>query len=598
MIAPPYRANATQELMRVAQGLAPADRVVVNAKLLNVYTGELLPRRAVAIKGAWIAYVGPDAGHTLGDRTEVIDADGQTVIPGLIDGHTHLCWLFTPAEFLRFAMGGGTTTIVTETFETYPVAGYPGLLDFLAALRDQPVKIFATAPPMISISPPSQGIAPHDLERLLAREEILGLGETYWQALLQAPERLVPLLDATRAAGKTLEGHSAGASEKKLNAYVAAGISSCHEPVKAGEVLDRLRLGVHVMAREGSIRRDLQAIAAIAAEAVDLRRLILVSDGVAPQDLLADGYMEFIVRKAIACGFDPVQAVRMATLNVAEHFRLDHLIGGIAPGRYADLLIVPDLRDLRAACVISNGRVIARDGRPLVAPRPHAFSAASLNSIRLAADLPPEAFCLTADTPAKSVTVRTIEMVTDLVTRKVELQLPVRDGRLRIDRHPELARIAAVDRTREPGKTFVGLIKDFGLQEGALACSAAWDTSDIVVVGKAEHDMALAVNRIRALHGGAVFCRDGRVVAELALPIFGIMSPEPLETTARDIQAVNAAAAAAGIRFPDPLLSLIALTGAAIPFYRICEEGLVDFKGGRPHAAVVTPPPPPGPDTP
>jgi adenine deaminase len=581
--------NSTKARIAVALGHDHADMTIVNAHLLNVYTAEMLTDFDIAIKGDRIAYVGPDASHTIGPHTEVIDAQGQPVIPGLIDGHTHMAWMYTAAEFLKHAIPGGTTTIITETLEPYPVAGYAGLIDFLASLQDQPIKIFATVPPMVSTSKTAQGIPLPELEKLLARQDVLGLGETYWQGALQEPDRFLPAFNMVLQHRKNLEGHSAGASEKKLNAYVATGISSCHEPIKADEVLDRLRLGLHVMVREGSIRRDLETIAAIKDYGIDMRRLILSSDGIEPGELLEKGYMEFIVQKAINCGFDPIAAVQMATLNVAEHFGIDHLVGGIAPGKYADLLIIPDMHRIRPVYVISNGTIVAHESRILAPTRTHAFKPASLNTIHLPGDFRPDDFVLSVSTDEPDVTVRVIEMLTDLVTRESQVRLPVVDGEVRIDADQDLVKVAAIDRTHLPGKKCVGLIKNFGVQQGAMACSAAWDTSDILVVGASEADMALAVNRIRALQGGAVVSCQGQVTAELPLPIFGIMSDLPLNELASTMHTVNRAAADLGVAFPDPMLSLIALSGAAIPFCRICEQGLVNLKDGKTYAPLVKP---------
>ena len=296
----------------------------------------------------------------------MIDAGGQTVIPGLIDGHTHLAWLCKVDEFLKYAARGGTTTIVSETLEVFLVAGYEGLVDLLGSFQNQPVKIWSTAPATISISKAARGISKENLKKILERDDILGLGESYWQAVLQEPDWLLALFEQTRRAGKTLEGHSAGASEKKLAAYIASGISSCHEPINAAQVLDRLRLGLHVMVREGAVRKDLKEIAKIKDQGIDLRRLTLVSDGITPADLMANGYMETLVQKAIDYGFEPIHAIQMATLNVAEHFSLDHLIGGIAPGRLADFVIIPDETTIAAQTVVSNGRVIAQNGKLLV----------------------------------------------------------------------------------------------------------------------------------------------------------------------------------------------------------------------------------------
>ena len=573
--------DETRRLTAVALGRAHADLAVVNARMLNVYTGEILDGSQIAISEKWIAYVGRDASASIGPQTQVIDAGGKCVIPGLIEGHTHLVWLASVSEYLRYLIPGGTTTLISETMEAYPVAGIDGVLDVLASFRDQPIKLFGTAPAMVSTSRSAAGIAGRDLAALVSRDDVVGLGESYWQALLQGPDTLLPAYAAVRGHRKTLEGHSAGASEKKLNAYVAAGISSCHEPITAQEVLDRIRLGLYVMIREGSIRRDLAAISKITDMGVDFRRLILSTDGVAPEDLIAKGGLEFVLQKAIDCGFDPAAAIRMATLNVAEHFGIDDLAGGIAPGRCADMLVVPDLGTIDPVWVISNGRVVAEKGHLLVAPRVHTYSEKSRNTIRLAANFDHQRFAILADGHPSTVTVRVIEMVSDLVTREATFDMPVVGGRVPVDTARDIVKVAAVDRSNQPGKTFTGLIRGFGLARGALAASSSWDTTDIIVVGADEKDMALAVNRIVDMQGGAVLCDGGRVVQAIPMPVLGIISDLSLETLARHLAALKAAVRERGCPFPNPLLSLVALTGAAIPFFRICEEGLVDLKTGR-----------------
>jgi len=587
-ILKPKSVVETHQLMKVALGEEKADLTVVNAKVVNVYTGEILPDLGIAVKGKWIAYVGQNAKDAIGPQTEVIDACGQTVIPGLIDGHTHIAWMFTAAEFLKYAISGGTTTVVTETIEPYPVCGYDGVIDFLASLKDQPIKILATAPAMVSISRTARNMPPETLAKLLARDDILGLGESYWQAVLQEPSQILPRFEQALVAGKTLEGHSAGAGDKKLAAYVAAGISSCHEPINAAQVVERLRMGLHIMVREGSIRRDLAEIAKIKDTGIDLRRLILSTDGVEPRDLIEKGYMEFVLRKAIEYGFDPVTAIQMATLNVAEHFSLDGFIGGIAPGRYADLVIIPNVQTIEAQMVISSGKVIAEKGRLLTAPRQHTFSKQSMNSVKLPRDMKASDFIISAETNASQVNARIINMVTDLVTAELEMQWPMTNRQINPDVDQDVIKVAAIDRTHNPGKLYVGLIKGFGLKTGAMACSAAWDTSDIIVVGTNDEDMAGAVNRIRMLQGGAVVCENGEILAELPLPVFGLMSDLPIETIVRRLQEIKNAVSELGVPFPNPLLTLITLTGAAIPYLRICEEGLVNLKDGKTVEFVVS----------
>jgi len=575
------RPDESKALMKVALGQEKADLAVVNARLANVYTGEILDDCAISTKGRWIAYVGRNPDDTIGPKTEVIDAGGQAVIPGLIDGHTHLAALCKVDEFLKHAVKGGTTTIVTETLEVFLVAGYAGLVDLLESFKNQPIKIWATAPVTISISKAAQGISKENLQKLLERDDIIGLGESYWQAVLQEPDWLLALFEQTQRAGKTLEGHSAGASEKKLAAYIANGISSCHEPINADQVLERLRLGLHVMIREGAVRKDLAEIAKIKDHGIDSRRLILVSDSISPADLMANGYMEAIVQKAIDCGFEPINAIQMATLNVAEHFSLDHLIGGIAPGRLADFVIVPDIATIAAQVVVSNGRVIAKNGNLLAAPRSHSFSADSLNTVKLPRQLTPSDFVIRAPENVKNIKVRVMNMVTDLVTAEIEERLPVRNGQIAVDLNKDIVKIAAIDRTHTPGRLFAGLIKGFGLKAGAFACSTAWDTSDIIVAGTVDSDMATAVNRIRSLQGGAVVCKDGKILAELPLPLFGIISDLKMKDLVQQFENVIRAAHKQGIPFPDPVLSLVTLTGSAIPYLRICEEGLVNLKSGK-----------------
>ena len=566
-------------LMNVALGKEPADLVLRDARLVNVYSGEVLDDSWVAIKGEWVAAVGRGE-KDLPPAEENRDMGGRTLIPGFIESHTHLVWYFSLHQFLPHAMWGGTTTIITESLETYPIMGREGVLAFLDSFRDQPIKLFATLPANVSISRRARGVPREVVRELLRRPEVLGMGETYWQALLQDPDAVLPNLEETLCAAKTLEGHSAGARGAKLCAYTACGMTSCHEPIDAGQVMERLRLGYHVMIREGSIRRDLAAISELSSRSIDTRRLILVTDGVSPGDLLEKGYMQYLVQKAIDNGWDPVTAVQMATLNAAEHFGLGAVLGGIAPGRQADLVVIPDERTIAPETVVSRGRVVVDEQRLLCDPRPHVYPEACRRTIRLGGPLAAEDFAVPCRRP-ESVHVRVMELITDLVTRETHLALPVADGCVQRDPRQDVIKAVAIDRTFEPGKRFVGFVKGFGLRKGAVACSAAWDSSDIIVVGADDGDMALAVNRIAELGGGCVAAAAGRVTAEVPMPVFGIISTEPVEILASQLKAFNRAATGLGAHSSDPMLTLVTLTGAAIPYLRICEEGLVNLKDNR-----------------
>ncbi|SDT83788.1 adenine deaminase [Desulfobacula phenolica] len=570
-----------QTLMDVAAGIQKADLVILNCKILNVYTGEIMDDHSICVKEKWIACISQDADAQTGPDTLVIDAKGMTVIPGLIDGHTHLANYFSPTQFLPYAIAGGTTCMVTETTEAYPVAGIDGVIDFIESYQDQPVKVFNTAPVMVSISKATNEIPEDELEKLLKREDVLGLGEVYWQSMLQYPERILPLMNMTLAMGKTVEGHSAGARGEKLAAYVGAGVSSCHEPITMEQALERLRMGIYVMAREGGVREDLEAISTIKDLGIDLRRLILVTDSVSPEFLMKNGTLEYVLQKAIKLGFDPVDAVRMVTLNVAEHFGIDHMVGGIAPGRFADLCIIPDIRTIKPAWVISNGQVIARNGECEILPRVHNYSPKSLNSVNLKKTFSQNDFQIQAPTGTKKADVRIIEKITQLVTKEQILSMPVKNNQIQVDIEKDIIKIAAVDRVKKSNQCFTGLVSGVGMKQGAIAASASWDTRDITVMGADEADMALAVNRIGQLQGGVVVCSNGRVLAELPMPIMGIMSDLSIEQIAGRTKQVNQAAKELGVVFEDPILSLITMTSPAIPYLKICEEGLVNLKDGK-----------------
>ncbi|MBN1627903.1 MAG: adenine deaminase [Deltaproteobacteria bacterium] len=568
-------------LINVLTGRDSADLAVVNGGVVNVYTGELLHNHSIAMKGELIAYVGDAPGDVIGPDTVIIDAGGKTVIPGLIDSHTHLAdCKYSPFEFLKRSITGGTTTVITETMEPFPIAGYEGVTDFMESLMGQPIKIFFTAPAMVSISGNVKIPGKDILHRLLSREDVLGLGEAYWQGVMQRKDDFLPNFMATMDMGKRLEGHSAGARGKKLIAYVATGVTSCHEPVNAGEALERLRLGLYVMIREGSVRKDLAAVSGIMEEGIDYRRLILVTDGVNPVELLEKGYMENVVQKAIDIGIDPVKAIRMATLNPAEYFGLDRITGGIAPGRHGDMLIIPSLREIRPEYVISRGKVIAKRGKLLAPPRRHVFSHHAFNSIAVTREIRPSDFIIRINNIQGRVKVRVIDMVTDLVAREHIASVPVIDGVIKTDIESDILKVAAIDRANAPGCLFTGLVRGFRIKRGAIASSSAWDSSDIIVVGTNETDMAKAVNRICALQGGAVVCVDGRILSEIPLPIFGLMTEMPLEDLAGKFREMAGFIKGLGCPFEDTLLTLATLTGAAIPFIRICEEGLVNIKDG------------------
>jgi adenine deaminase len=567
--------QSMKDLADVALGNQEADLIVKGAALVNVYTREVLKGYSVATKGKWIAYVGSDAAHTLGPETKVIDAAGRALIPGFVDGHTHMLYYASPQEFLRYAMRGGTTTIVTEIMELTFALGYRGLLEYLDTLRDQPIKIFSTTPPSVTWSRDAAARAPTraELFELLKRDDILGVGEGFWQEVLRRETNFPALASEALRLGKTAEGHAAGCRGQRLAAYLDYGVSSCHESVRAEEVVEKLRLGLCTMIREGSIRRELEAIAKIKDLGLDLRRAALVTDGMDPRDLLEKGYLEHVVQRAVDAGFDPVHAVQMATLNVAEHFRLDGVLGGIAPGKYADMVLIPDLHTIKAQYVVSNGVIIAQDGRLLVEPRPAVFTGSELKKIRVT----PDDFVIKVQKKDR-LKVRVMDLVTELVTKEALLDLPAYHGELKTDPEHDILKASVIS---AEGNRFTGFIRGLGFRAGAMATSAAWETFATVVVGASETDMAMAVNRILDMGGGIAVCNGGKIRAELALPVAGLMSNQRIEEIAEALDDLQAKARALGFRFSDAALTLAVLTTAAIPFLRLSEDGLVDSKTGK-----------------
>ena len=567
-------------LIDTALGREKADMVVANADLVNVYSGELLKGHSVAVKGDRIAFVGEKADHTIGPDTRVIDAAGKVLIPGFIEAHTHLLSLSRVDEFLKYAMGGGTTTIITETRNFTIPLGYRGVREFLKATALQPVKIFVTVAPVLGLSPSAQSnaLSPGVLRSLLKHERVIGLGETPWPFILKDLGGITGLHAETLKAEKHIEGHTAGASGNNLVACVASGISSCHESTTAEEALERLRLGFHVMIREGHIRQELEAIAKIKNMQIDFRRLVLCTDGVRLQHLMEYGYMDFVVQKAIDLGFDPIVAIQMATINAAELFKLDNLIGGIAPAKCADMVILPDLRKIEAEMVISNGQIIAENGRITVTPRKHVYSRSTLRSVHIPRKIKPADFEVRMQGGDKPVTVRVIKMITGLVTAEEQIVMNPCNGLLEADVEGDILKVSFINRTNRPREMFTGFIKGFGMKKGAFACSVSMGLSGITVVGASDEDMAGAVNRVKALQGGVVVYNEGKVLAELPLPIAGFVSELPVETIVQRWEEIQQRAVDLGTSLEDIYATVGTLTTDIIPFLRICESGLMDIR--------------------
>jgi adenine deaminase len=558
-----------------------ADLVVRGGTLLNVYSGEWLEGWGVAIRGERIVALGPDLSHAIGPGTAVLDAAGKYLTPGLIDGHTHLDNIQSLHEFLHVAIPQGLTTVITELVHATNVAGAAGFRAFLAGMEELPILVYTTAP-CISLLCSDRGdgqpvITAGEIAELLDHPLVLGLGEIYWHLAVESPPELAALIAKARRLRKQVEGHAAGARGWKLQQFVSLGIGSCHEPITAEQVIERLRLGLHTMVREGSVRQDLESLRGVVSSGLDLHRLVLVTDTVWPDDLLRRGSMDHALRRAMALGLDPVSAVRAATLTCAEHFGIDHMVGGLGPGKYANLLVVPDLERMEPEVVIGKGKVLAREGRCLVEIKGNSRLGAVLPRPAVSHPLTEEDLRVPADRWGGWVKVRVIGIAGRIVTQEFVLPLPVERGAVVAEPRSDVLKAVVLDR-RGAGQRTVGFVKGFGLRDGAAASSLSYDVSNLVAVGVADADIAFALNRLVEIGGGFVVVARGRVVEELPLAIGGILSEEPIANLAERMGRLKGALAGLGAIPDDPLLTLQALTFTAIPSVRLRERGLLLVK--------------------
>lgn len=555
-------------LWRVAMGREPAQLVIRNAVLFNPFTREFLPNQALWVKDGKVAYSGPDLEPPLGEATELIQAKGMVLLPGLIESHTHIVNRCGVEEFVRYSLPGGVTTAVTETIELAGVVGIEGVSALVEALKDQPLRFFYTLPALCGLTQVEEmrAPAPQEMVPFLEDPMCVGLGEIYWgNLLLENPQgnRVRKLLELALEKGKAVEGHTAGAGGLKLQAYAAWGVSSCHEPISASEALERLRLGYWVMIRQGGIRKELKGMKELFSSALDLRRLVLCTDSVDPEGFLTEGSLDGSVRAALEMGVDPGLLYQMVTLNPAEHFGLQAQVGSLAPGRWADWVLIPSPREYRPLMVGVAGRLVSEEGTLLVEPRPVEFPEAFYHTVNPPLSLPA--------LPQPKGKVRVMELVTRLVTRELILDMQAPGA------WDDLNWAAALDRLGRGG-SFVGFLKGFGLKRGACGSTMCWDTGDLILVGCDPRSMETVLGRLRELGGGAVYAVGGEVVAEYPAPVCGIISQEPMAKLRDRVKKLEEAMAGQGVPWEKSLLTIDTLSTAAIPHLRITHRGYVRLK--------------------
>ncbi len=557
-------------LLAVARGDAPADLAIDNARIVNVFTRRVEPG-CIAIAGGRFACVGPHS-----DAAERIDAGGAYAVPGLIDAHMHVeSTMLMPSEFARLAVAHGTTAAVLDPHEIANVLGLPGvrmLMDDAAGSPIHALWMASSCVPASHMETSGATLGAPQIAELLGDARVLGLAE-----MMNFPGvvRGVPEVLAKIALGLEkglVDGHSPGLGGRALQAYVASGISSDHECFTLAEAREKLALGMRIHIREGSAARNLEALLpAVTPET--LGRFCFCTDDRHPADLIDEGHIDHVVRRAIALGLDPLHAVVIATLNAAEHYRRPDL-GAIAPGRLADFLLADDLAAFEAREVYFAGGHVASGGR-FTGERRGAPSVRAAGRVVLPDGFGPHSLRVAAQ--ARGARIRVIGMDPhQLITDSLELEGRVEGGQLLADPGRDILKLAVIERHTGSGKIGLGFVRGFGLARGALASTIGHDSHNLAVVGASDEDMAAAARAVAECGGGQAAAADGRAIAVLPLPIAGLVTPDPAPSVVAAQRALLDAAHSLGCPIHDPFMPLSFMPLVVIPHLKLSDRGLVD----------------------
>lgn len=580
----PEWSEVAADLVAVAAGRVPADRVIVGGKLVNVQSREVLEGWQVAIAKGRFAYVGPDASHCIGGETEVIDAKGRYLIPGLVDGHMHIeSGMLTPAEFAAAVIPHGTTTMFTDPHEIANVLGLRGVKFMHDEALMQPVNIYTQMP---SCAPSAPGlettgheITPEDVAEAMGWPGIIGLGEMMnFPGVAAGDAKMLAEIAETQRARKTVGGHYASPDlGAPFHAYAAGGPADDHEGTCEADAIARVRQGMRSMLRLGSAWYDVESqITAITEKGLDPRNFILCTDDCHSGTLVQDGHMDRVVRHAIACGCDPLIALQMASVNTATHFGLERELGSIAPGRRADVILTSSLTDLPIEHVIARGVSVAREGR-IEVECPHLVWPEDVRgTVHLGKILNLHDFDVQAPKGTERVKAKVIGVVENQAPTKALLaDLPVRDGI--VESEGDVCQIALVERHKGTGRVVNGFVSGFGYKgDMAIASTVAHDSHHMIVVGTDRLLMAAAANRLGEVGGGVTVWKDGEELALVELPIAGLMSDRPAAEVAAKADKMVEAMANCGCTLNNAYMQHSLLALVVIPALRISDLGLVD----------------------
>ncbi|MEO7166096.1 MAG: adenine deaminase [Spartobacteria bacterium] len=556
--------NVPQKLS-VARGETPAEIVFKNAQLVNVLSAEIY-LTSVAVEDGRVVGLGDYNGR------EVFDLEGAWLAPSLIDGHFHVeSTMLTIPEFVRAAVPHGTGAMVIDPHEFANVLGLEGIRYVLDSSKNLPIDFFIMLPscvPATHLETAGANFTADDLALMIADERIAGVAElmNYPGVFLGMESELAKI---RAGKGKAIDGHAPGLRGKNLNAYSLAGVRSDHESTELEEAREKLRLGLHLLVREGSTERNLEHIIALVTPENSANCSFATDDKLAG-DLVQEGHLDHSIRRAIELGLAPITAIQMGSINTARHYRLRNH-GAIAPRFWADFVVLDDLEKFRVRQVYKKGKLVAEDGRYLGEKPAHTAQPRSTMNLRYQA---PNDFAVKADGAKK---IKVIEIVPNqIITNQVIEKPKVSDGQVVADTERDILKLVVLERHRATGNVGVGFVRGFGLERGALGSTVAHDAHNVVVLGTNDDDIASAIRALEEMGGGQVAVADGQVAAALPLPIAGLVSDQPLESVIEKIAALDAAAKSLGCDLPAPFMSLSFLSLSPIPALRLTDQGLVD----------------------
>ena len=557
-----------------------ADLILINCSLVNVYSKEIQEKIQIAIINGRIAFVGTDASHTRGPKTKILDVKNKFVSPSFVDPHIHIDHFITPSEFVKKSLLCGVTSLFPDSIDIVSVCGYKGFKEFVNLTKNLPMRFFHTVPGGLPVDKKfSHGktLSLKQEKSAIKMSSVIGLGEVFsWTKVTKRDSKTIKSLQQMHEENCIINGHTAGASGKKLNAYVASGIFSCHEPINFDQVIERLRLGMWIMIREGSIRRDLKEILPIViSHGTYTNRLMFCSDGVDPIDLSSYGHIDHCVRSAIKLGLDPIDAISMASKNCFDYYNLGQQFGGIAPGKMADILILDNLKKIKINSVLIGGKTVVSNGKLISVIKKPKVPKWITSTVKLSKFSENDFSIRSLNT---SENVNAINMKTEIVTEKITEDLDTKNGNVSPSFDKDVWKVAAFDRTFGTKKHTVGFLKNFGAEIGAFASSWSFHENDLIAIGSSEKDMAIACNKLSKDQGGMIVVKDGKTLASMPFQLAGIISLNSIESVSKQFLEINSSIIDSGCKFKKPHLIPVFLPFLALPDIRILYSGIVDVK--------------------